>query len=363
MTATQFISPRLHTLAWAGLAALSALVLSGCSEGGAEGPPVEIAMPVIIQKPEQMTVQDTLSAVGTVEANEQVDVQPEVSGLIEDIRFDEGDRVKQGQPLFLLNSRAEAATVSQAEAELQLAQSNLERARTLIGTKAISQQELEQLESLVAVKSAALKAARERLEERSIEAPFDGRVGSRRVSPGQYVNAGTSLVLLVDDSTVKVDFRIPERQLAQLKTGQDVNLSVAAYPNRIFQGKVDLIDPVVDQGTRTAGIRCVAPNPDQLLQPGMFARVSVIVQTREHSLVIPEAALVPSLDAFSVYRVQEGRAKLTPVTLGVRLPGQVEVLSGLTADSEFVASGIQKIVDGMKVVPAPETTNAPTATL
>ena len=164
--------------------------------------------------------------------------------------------------------------------------------------------------------------------------------------------------MLVDASTVKVNFRIPERQLALLKTGQKASLTVAAWRDREFRGKVDLIDPVVDPDTRTVAIRLVAPNPDHRLQPGMFARVSLVVQTREKSLVIPEGALVPSLDAFSVYRVEEGRAKLAPVTLGVRLPGKVEILSGLEADSEFVASGLQQIVDGMKVVPAPTGTNA-----
>lgn len=339
-------------------AAFTMLSFTGCNQGGAGAPPPEIAMPVIIETPVRMTVQETLSAVGTVEARESVDLQPEVSGLIEQILFEEGDLVRKNQRLFALNSRSEAAAVAQAEAELQLARSNLERAKTLIGTKAISQQELDQLESILAVKSAALNAAQQDFSERFIEAPFDGRVGPRRVSPGQYVNAGTSLVMLVDDATVKVSFRIPERQLALLKAGQMASLTVAAWPNREFLGKVDLIDPVVDTDTRTVAIRLVAPNPDHLLQPGMFARVSLVVQTREQSLVIPERALVPSLNAFSVYRVEEGRAKLVPVTLGVRLPGKVEILSGLEADSEFVASGIQQIVDGMKVVPAPAGTNA-----
>ncbi len=334
------------------------LALTGCNRGGADGPPPEVAMPVFIQTPARMAVEETLSAVGTVEARESVDIQPEVSGLIEDIQFEEGDHVVKGQRLFSMNSRSEAAVVAQAKAELQLAKSNLERAKTLIGTKAISEQELDQLESLVAVKSAILNAAEQALSERTIQAPFDGQLGPRKVSPGQYVNAGTSLVTLVDDSTVKVRFRIPERQRGLLRTGQAASLTVAAWPDRRFTGEVDLIDPVLDQATRTVEIRLLAANPDQRLQAGMFARVAVVVETRLDSLVIPEAALVPSLNTFSVYRVEEGRARLSPVTLGVRLPGTVEVLSGLTTNSEIVASGIQKIVDGMKVVQAPAGTNA-----
>jgi len=350
-------------LTWTGFVILLAgLVLTGCSQGGAGGPPQDIAMPVVIEKPVVMPVEDTLSAVGTVEANERVEVQPEVSGLIQEINFSEGDRVKNGDRLFALNSRSEAATVAQAEAELQLARSNLERAKTLIGSSAISQQELDQLESLVAVKSAALNAAEQKLSERFITAPFDGQVGPRKVSPGQYVNAGTPLVTLVDDDTVKVRIRIPERQLSLVKSGQKAHLTVAAWPDRDFVGTVDLIDPVVDLATRTIEVRMVVPNESQLLQPGMFARVSVVVNTRPQSLVVPESALIPSLESFSIYRVEDGIAKLTPVQLGVRLPGKVEILSGLHPEEQFVAGGIQKIVDGMKVVQAASATSGPAVT-
>jgi membrane fusion protein (multidrug efflux system) len=342
------------------LPAIVALILSltGCSRSGADGPPPEVTLPVVIQKPVHMAVDETVSAVGTIEARESVDIQPEVAGLIEEIPFAEGDHVVRGQRLFSLNSRTEAAAVAQARAELQLAQSDLDRARTLIGSKAISQQELDQLESRVAVRSAAFNAAEQALSERFIAAPFDGQVGPRKVSPGQYVNAGASLVTLVDDSSVKVRFRIPERQLALVRPGQTATLSVASWPDQVFQGRVDLVDPVVDPATRTVEVRLVADNPEQRLQAGMFARVAVVVETRERALVIPEAALVPSLDSFSVYRVEEGRARLTPITLGVRLAGKVEVRSGLSADTDFVASGVQKLVDGMKVVQDPAATNA-----
>jgi membrane fusion protein (multidrug efflux system) len=125
---------------------------------------------------------------------------------------------------------------------------------------------------------------------------------------------------------------------------------------------VDLIDPVVELATRTVEIRLVVANDEHLLQQGMFARVIVVVQTREESLVVPESALVPSLEAFSMYRVENGQARLTPVKLGVRLPGKVEIVEGMEADSEFVASGLQKIVDGMKVVPISPTASTSAST-
>ncbi len=335
------------------------LGVTGCSQGGAGGPPPDMAIEVVIGQPVVMPVEDTLSAVGTIEANERVAIQPKVSGLIETISFTEGERVSQGKQLFAMDSRTEAASLAQAEAELRLAQSNLERAKTLIGTLAVSQQELDQLESLLAVKTAALKAADERLAERTIKAPFDGTLGPRLVSPGQYVQAGTSLVTLVDDACVKVRFHVPERQLAQVRAEQAARVRVAAWPNLVFTGKVDLIDPVVDPGTRTAEIRLLVPNPEGRLMPGMFARIEVVVQTRPDSLVLPEGALVPALDRFSVFLVKEDRAHLQTVQLGMRLPGQVEIREGLNADSRVVLSGTQKLVDGMRVTNAPPAASQP----
>lgn len=345
------------SLATVGMAA--ALFFSGCSKGGAGGPPADFAMEVVIDKPVLAPVEDLLSAVGTVEANERVQLKPETAGLIEGIHFTEGQRVQKGSKLFELGSRKETAAFAQAEAEEKLAQANVARARTLAGTKAISRQELDQLESQIAVKAAARQVEQELLADRAIVAPFDGVLGPRLVSPGQYVTLGAPLATLVDDSQMKVRFRIPERQLSEVKLGQEGRLRVAAFPDRVFNGKVDLINPEVDEATRTVEVRLITPNPDALLKSGMFARVELLTGARPQSVVIPEGALVPSLDQFSVYAVEGGLAKLKPVKLGVRLPGKVEVRDGLSADQPIVVSGTQKLVDGMKVVAAKTTAPSP----
>lgn len=313
-------------------------------------------MEVVIETPTLAPVEDTLTAVGTIEANERVELKPKAPGLIEKIHFVEGQRVKKGQKLFELDSRKEAASVAQAEAEEKLARANVSRARTLVGTKAISQQELDQLESQVSVKVASLQLEQERLAERSIVSPLDGVLGPRLVSPGQYVNVGTPLATLVDDSQIKVRFRISERQLASIRLRQEGRLRVSAYPERVFTGQVDLINPEVDEATRTVEGRLISPNPDALLKPGMFARVELLVGARPRAVVIPEGALVASLDRFSVYVVENGVAKLRTIRLGVRLPGKVEVLEGLPPDQPIVVNGTQKLVDGMKVAAAKSTT-------
>jgi membrane fusion protein (multidrug efflux system) len=332
-----------------GLLAFS--LLTGCGPGGG-GPPPDQAVSVQVQKPVLEAVEETISAVGSVEANERVELKPEAAGVIDAIHFVEGSRVKQGAPLFTLDARKEAAAVAQAQAETTLARSSLERARQLAGTKAISQQELDQLASQLAVRDAIIRVDQERLADREVLAPFDGVLGPRLVSAGQYVNVGTPLAVLVDDSKVKVRFRIPERQIGRVRPGQTGRLRVNAYPDREFTGTVDLVSPEVDETTRTAEIRLLVENPQALLRPGLFARVELIVGRREQAVVVPEAAIVPSLDRYSVYAVDGDRARKREVKLGIRMPGKVEITAGLEAGQEIVVSGQQKLVDGSRIAPA-----------
>jgi membrane fusion protein (multidrug efflux system) len=323
----------------------------GCGPGGG-GPPPDQAVSVQIERPKVETVEETVSAVGSVEANERVELKPEAPGIIDGIHFVEGSRVKQGDRLFTLDARKEAAAVAQSEAETSLARSSLERARQLAGTKAISQQELDQLASQLAVREAMTRVDQERLADREVIAPFAGVLGPRLISAGQYVNAGTPLVVLVDDAKVKVRFRIPERQVGRVRAGQTGRLRVNAYPDQAFTGTVDLVSPEVDDTTRTAEIRLVVDNPEGRLRPGLFARVDLVVGRRDQAVVLPESAVVPALDRYSVFTVDGERARKREVKLGVRLPGRVEIVSGLEAGQEVVVSGQQKLVDGSRIAPA-----------
>jgi membrane fusion protein (multidrug efflux system) len=328
---------------------LAAVLLTGCGGGGSgeapEPPPVQVQ----IESVTTGLVEDILSAVGTIQANEEVEIRAETPGTISAIYFQEGQHVRAKDKLFELDSEKEAAQLAQAVAEEEVARQNLERAKKLAGTKAISQQELDQLQSLVAARTAARQLQEARLGDMTIRAPFAGVVGPRTVSVGQYVDVTQVLVTLVDDSRVKVTYRIPERDLAQYDPGQNVRITVSAYPGRVFQGTIDLINPVVDQATRTAQIRALADNPDGLLKPGMFARAETVVARRENSIVIPETALVPGLDQFSVYRVNQEKAHLVPVEMGVRGRGTVEIRQGLAVGDEIVVLGTQKLVDGSRV--------------
>jgi membrane fusion protein (multidrug efflux system) len=332
-------------------AALLLALAAGCG-GAAGGPPEPPPTEVVIEAVSESPVEELLSAVGTIEANEQVQLKAEAAGTITRIAFTEGTRVSAGELLFEMDAAKETAMLAQVRAEEEVARQNLERARQLADTRAISAQELDQLASLVEARSAARRLQEELLADLRIVAPFAGVVGPRKVSAGQYVDRGQLLVELVDKSRVKISYRIPERRLSQVRLGQEVRVTVSAYPDQVFRGVIDLISPVVDEATRTVLIRAVAPNPDDLLKPGMFARVQTLIERREQSLVIPESALVATLDGFSVYCVEEGQARLTPVVLGVRERGTAEIRSGLAAGQKIVVRGTQKLVDGMAVVAA-----------
>jgi membrane fusion protein (multidrug efflux system) len=307
---------------------------------------------VVIAAAATAPVEELLSAIGSVEANEQVQLKAEAAGVIAHIGFAEGGPIQAGDLLFELDSAKENALLAQAKAEEDVARQNLERARQLAGTRAISAQEMDQLGSLVAARTAARRLQEEQLADMRITAPFHGVVGPRHVSVGQYVDRGQSLVELVDKARVKVTYRVPERRMSDLGLGREVRVTVSAYPDKVFHGVVDLVSPVVDPSTRTVLVRAVVPNPEDLLKPGMFARVETVIARREEALVIPESALVAGLDGFSVYVVKDGQARLTPVALGVRHRGTAEVRSGLEVGQEIVVQGTQKLVDGMAVVAA-----------
>jgi membrane fusion protein, multidrug efflux system len=342
-------------------AAVSLLALAlatGCG-GAAGGPPEPPSTEVVIAPVTESPVEELLSAIGSVEANEQVQLKAEAAGVITRIGFTEGGPVAEGDLLFELDSAKENALLAQVRADEDVARQNLERARQLANTRAISAQELDQLVSLVEARNAARQLQEELLSDMRILAPFAGVMGARRVSAGQYVDRGQPLVDLVDKATVKITFSVPERRLSQIQLGQEVRVTVSAYPDRVFRGDVDLVSPVVDEATRTVLIRAVVPNSEDLLNPGMFARVQILIERREQSLVIPESALVASLDGFSVYVVNDGQAHLTPVVVGVRDRGTAEIRSGLEAGQAIVVRGTQKLVDGMAVTAAAAPTAAP----
>lgn len=348
------------------LCVVPALLLAGCKKpaapagGGGKPPGGGFAVQAVVIEARVQPVTESLSLVGTVTANEMVEIKSETDGTVEDILFSEGQNVKPGDLLLRLDDSKLAATVSEAEANFKLTSTTYERNKQLLRDKLISQQEYDQAAAQYQGSQASLDLKRRQLRDTKIVAPFKGVVGARQISPGQVISKNSTLTWLVDLDPVKVEVNIPERYLSQLAIGQTVDFSVAAFPSERFKGEVYFISPQLDAATRTALIKARIPNPGHKLKGGMFASLALNLQLREAAIVIPEPALVSNGEMDYVFIVDEkGTAQMRPLKLGLRLAGKAEVVSGLKPGDKVVVEGVQKIFPGAPVKAAPEAAAAP----
>jgi len=327
------------------LAAGLAVACSGAhaQDTKSEVVPVEAAKVVAAPMSEQVT------AVGTLLSNESVTVSSEIPGRLKEIHFQEGQRVEQGEPLFTLDDSVYRAQLADAEAKLKLAEQTYKRTSTLFTNKYATAQSADESASNLAVNTAAVELARVQLEKAHIVAPFSGIVGLRHVSAGEYITAGQGLVNLESVDPMKADFRVPEKFLPAIRVGQTIRIRVDAFPDDSFEGKVYAIDPRLDVGGRSLLVRAMVPNGDQRLRPGLFARVTVLLQLKEDALSVPEQAIVPQGDSQFVFKIVDGKVKMTKVVTGTRREGRVEIVEGLSAGDQVVTAGQLKIRDGTAV--------------
>jgi membrane fusion protein (multidrug efflux system) len=305
--------------------------------------PVEAARVVAAPLSEQVT------AIGTLLSDEAVTVSSEIAGRIQEIHFQEGQPVEKGAPLITLDDSVYRAQLADAEAKLKLAEQTHKRTSQLFSSKYATAQSADESASNLAVGNAAVELARVQLEKAHIVAPFSGIVGLRRVSAGEYVTAGQALVNLEAIDPVKADFRVPEKFLSAIRVGQAIRLKLDAFPGESFEGKVYAIDPRLDVSGRSLLVRAVVPNTDGRLRPGLFARVTVLLQLKEAALSVPEQAIVPQGDSQFVFKIVDGKVQLTKVVTGTRREGRVEIVDGLAAGDQVVTAGQLKIRDGMAV--------------
>lgn len=311
---------------------------TGAGGGGAHGVVIEAASVT----PSVLTLH--LKAVGTLIGKEGITLRPEVAGRVTQLLFTEGQTIEAGQPLVQLDPAISAAQVAQAEAELALAQRNANRASALVGRGAGTAQAADETSSQLRVAQAELQVAKTNLDKARITAPFSGTVGIRQVSLGDYVQPGQNLVSLQDLTAMKLDFRVPESALSHLAPGQKVELSVSPYPGEVFEGQVTGIDPLVDEATRSIAVRAEIPNRDGKLRPGLFAEVTLTTENRPDTLFVPASAIVPMGGKFFVFTITDGKAALTPVELGERESERVVITKGLSAGAQVVTAGTNKLL-------------------
>lgn len=307
---------------------------------GAKGP-----APVAVEA-EKVTVGSigrSIEAVGNLTSNESVTLSPEIAGRLTEILFAEGQAVKSGDPLIRLDDVIAKAELAQMEASLTLSQANYERAKTLFNEKTGTGRARDEALAKLRTDQAGVDLARARLEKTMIKAPFDGIIGLRNVSIGDYVNPGQDMVNIESIDPLKVDFRMPEIYLNVLKTGQTIQVAVDAFPGKAFEGEVYAIDPLVDSSGRTVVLRAKLPNPENLLRPGLFARVNLLVSQAGDAIIIPEQALIPQGNERFVYKIVDGKAVMVPVKTGTRREGQVEITDGLAQGDIIVTAGQMKL--------------------
>jgi membrane fusion protein (multidrug efflux system) len=320
--------------------------------------PSRPAVPVEAARVEVGTITDEVLAVGSLRSNESVIIRPEIAGRITGINFSEGEPTRSGALLFALDDAIYQADLNEAEASLLLGQRNYERATELYKKGAGTARNLDEAEAALQTDRARVALARARLEKTRISAPFDGILGLRHVSIGDYVIPGQDLVNLENIDPIKVDFRVPERFLSGLAKGQELRVKVDAFPGRAFEGEVYALDPRVDSAGRSVAVRARVPNSDRVLRPGLFARVNLAIESRKNALIVPEQAIVPRGDERFVFKVVDGKAVMTKVILGQRRGGRVEIVEGLEAGDVVVTAGQIKIRDGAPVKVVGEGTGA-----
>jgi len=325
-------------------------LLTACEEepaadtrGGWGGP-----AKVVTQQVELQHIVDEIDALGTARANESVEIQPRISSLIETVVFKEGQYVDKGEVLIRLEDNEILAGLALAEANLEESRSLYNRSQSLADTQAISASNLEQLLAQVRVNEAQVEAAKARLNNTVIRAPFSGRVGLRRISPGSFVNTSTIITTLDDVSQIKLDFSVPETFLTALSEGMNISAESLVYPDRVFNGTVASIDTRLDPVSRAVQVRAIIPNEDGLLKPGMFMSVD-LKRDRGELVVAPEQAIVPEGSNQYVFVVADGVAEKRIVQLGRRIPGFVAIASGLEAGESVITEGTHKVRDGSAV--------------
>lgn len=307
--------------------------------------------PVEVVRAETARVAIRANALGTLEADQSIMLAPEIAGVVETIRFASGAQVKQGDVLLTLRSGNERAELQKAEADVALTAMNYERSKKLRERGSGSQQADDIALNAHRLSQAALALARANMDKTIIKAPFSGTIGLSEVSLGQYMQAGSPIASLVDTYNVRIDFRISEIYLSDIRVGQTVKVLFDALPAQEFQGTISAIDPVVDESGRAIRVRAVIENPDGVLRPGLFGRVSIVTGERAQAVVVPEGAIVPlASGASSLYVVSDkGIAMRRTVVPGERMSGRVEIREGVKAGEQVVVAGQLRLHEGAPV--------------
>lgn len=317
----------------------------GAGGGGRPGGGGRAAPTVTAVTARQETLEDALTATGSLLAWEEVAVSAEAAGRVVSVAFSEGSYVRRGQVLAVLNTDVIEAQAQALQAQLDLARVQLGRQQALYDIGGLSRAALDQSASQVRVLEAQLSQQRAESGRRRIVAPFSGRMGLSDLSPGAYVSPGQSIGMLRVTSPLKLEFAVPERYAGRIRTGAAVDFRLPG-DSAPRTAQVYALEPAVDAATRAFTVRARVGNPEGTLQPGTFAEVRLAIDRVENALLVPASALTPGVDSSSVWVVRDGKASRRRIATGVRTADDVQVTAGLAAGDSVLTSGFEELREG-----------------
>jgi HlyD family secretion protein len=346
--------------------------------GGGRGQQARPPMTVELGTVTRAAINAEITVVGNLIGEATVAVAPRAAGRLQEVYVKMGDQVRRGQRIATIEDfelqeqvkqqqaaqEVSAATIRQREADLQLAKTNVERSRSLFERQLLPKQTLDDNEARYQSALAALDLARAqnsqskaRLDELQINlantiitSPVNGFVSRRTVDPGAFVSQNAPVVDVVDITRVRLVANVVERDLKELQAGDTTKVQVDAYPGETFAGRIARVSPVLDPATRTAPLEVEIPNPDYRLKPGMYARVSILTDTKKDALVVPAAAIADLGGRRGVFQVLNDSAVFRTVQVGAELPNMVEIVGGVQEGEQVITTGARALRDGDRVV-------------
>jgi len=324
---------------------LAALVAT--NESFSQVPPT----PVVMKPAATTTLIENVDAVGFVHANREAEIHAQASDRIVEIRVEDGARVKKGAVLFRLDDTVEHARLEAAKLQHEAAKEALDRLQQLIRRNVAAPAKLADTKADVVDAMVELESAELAFEHTRVRAPFDGVLGALEVEEGDHASTDAPLTKIYALEPLEVWFQVPQRQLGRLAKGQTVAVWSSAHPDHRHIGRISFVSPAVDPLTKTVEVRATL-DPTEDLHPGMFVSISVILQTINDAVTVPDEALVPTAKGFVVFQVKDGKAAATAVTIGLRDGNQVQITKGVAAGDQIVVEGQLKLRDGAPVVAA-----------
>lgn len=307
---------------------------------GDKKPPLSVTAIVVTSK----DFSNGVSLSGSIEANENVEIRSEVSGIVEKISFSEGTQVNKGQVLLKVNDIELRAQLSQAITRQKLASENERRAKLLLQKEAISQEEYDIASAEFRSLKSQTQLIQAQIAKTTIRAPFSGKIGLRNISPGTYVTPTTIITKLVSSNQVKISFSIPEKYASEIKNNASILFTIPNNPQK-FSAKIYAIEPEIETATRTLKIRAIADNSNGKLLPGTFATIELSLKNIKDAMVIPTEAVVPIQDGKVVYIANNGKAKEVKIETLARTSNDVVVTSGIKSGDTLLTSGVMSLKD------------------